>query len=215
MKFDTVFFDCDGVLIFGNPFERLNVAVGISAEQDQAWFAEYYEGKLTYQQWTENLEACYRQAHLTKGRFEEIMDVSKYALNDEAVELLSHLHSKNVKTAIISSGIDYYVSRVAEMLEIPHWKCNAIFHFDKQGNFKRMENIAEDPQAKVIQLRELCQQLDLNPEQVIYVGDSANDLMAFETTKHGLLYRTENPEYERKAWKKIDSLLEIKEIIQG
>lgn len=215
MKFNAVFFDCDGVLMFGNPFERLNLAVGISAEQDQAWFAEYYEGKLTYQQWTENLEACYRKANLTRARFQEIMEVKDYALNPEAVELLPYLHSENVETAIISSGIDYYVSRVAEILKIPQWRCNAVFYFDSRGNFERIENIAEDPQAKVIQVKELCQQMHLDPGQIIFVGDSANDLMAFELTHHGLLYRTENPEYESRAWKRINNLLEIKDIIQA
>lgn len=215
MKFNTVFFDCDGVLMFGNPFERLNVAVGISAEQDQAWVDEYYEGTLTYQHWTKNLETRYRQAHLTRDWFEELMDVNHYALNDEAVELLSYLHSNKVRTAIISSGIDYYVSRVADILKIPQWRSNALFHFDPHGNFERVENVAEDPQAKVIHLQELCQQMHIDPEEVIYVGDAANDLMAFEATKHGLLYRTENPAYESKAWKRINNLLEIKEILES
>lgn len=214
MKFEAVFFDCDGVLIFGNPYVKLNLAAGISVEQDQAWFAEYYEGKMTYQQWTENLENSYRNAHLTKEWFEKIIDVSQLAVNQEAQELLPYLHNNGVKTAIISSGIGHYVGKVAEILRIPQWRCNAIFHFDAQGRFERIEYIADDPEAKVIQAKQLCLQYGVDPEQIIFVGDSANDLMAFELTKHGLLYRTENSEYERKAWKRITNLLEIKEIIQ-
>jgi HAD superfamily phosphoserine phosphatase-like hydrolase len=215
MKFEAVFFDCDGVLIFSNPFVQLNTAVGISLQQDQEWVNEYYAGKITYQQWTENLESSYRKANLTREWFQKIIDAKQLAVNQEAQELLPYLHINGVKTAIISSGIGHYVGKVAEILQIPQWRCNALFHFDAQGRFERIEYVADDPEAKVIQAKQLCQQYGVDPEQVIFVGDAANDLMAFELTKHGLLYRTENPEYESKAWKRITNLLEIKEILNS
>jgi Predicted hydrolases of the HAD superfamily len=50
--------------------------------------------------------------------------------------------------------------------------------------------------------------------QVIFVGDSRNDIEAFKLTGNGIAIYPYDRELEEIAWKKIKSLSEIKDILQ-
>ena len=103
---------------------------------------------------------------------------------------------------------------MAKILGVDYWRSNASFHFDKEGIFTHMDCYTDDPSAKVIQIKEICSLLKVRPTETIFVGDSVNDLAAFELTKHGVLYRSKKREYKKKAWRRITSLLTLKGMIK-
>jgi phosphoserine phosphatase len=75
-----------------------------------------------------------------------------------------------------------------------------------------MEYHAEDPVAKVNQVKEICKMYNCSPKETFFVGDSNNDLYAFDLTKHGILYKSKDPDCVKHAWKTIEDLREIKNI---
>lgn len=210
MQAKAVFFDCDGVLIFGGPYARLHEEINLPREVDLGLIGDYYAGKITYEEWTTKLRVHYKSAELTHDRFIKALDKKYYDFNPEAQEVVDFLQERSINIAIISSGIDYYIAEVAKTLGIDTWRANNSFKFDEDGKFDRVVYSDDDPAAKVTQVTELCTIWGIKPEETLFVGDSANDLGAFELTKHGLLYRTENSEYEKKAWRRIHDLREIK-----
>lgn len=208
MNFPLVFFDCDGVLIFNLLWSDLNQAFGISAKQDRKWYEDYYQGRLSFKEWNERIEKYYRKNKLKKRQFERCL--SNFSLNPEAKELVDFLHQKGVKMAIISSGIDFYIKKVAQKLEISLWRANYSFIFDKKGNFVKMKYLTDDPQAKVLHIKEICQELSIKPTETAYIGDSMNDCQAFKLTQHGVLYRGNDKRLTKLCWLKVDNLLELK-----
>ncbi len=48
MKVKIVFFDCDGILLFGNPWRKIANAVGLPTQLDKKWFRDYYDNKLSF-----------------------------------------------------------------------------------------------------------------------------------------------------------------------
>lgn len=214
MKVKAVFFDCDGVLIFGGPWVKLHTRMGISQKQDLEWFTQYYSGEISYEEWVNNIQGRYKKNNLDKRIFQEVMDLKNYTFNKEANKLIQYLKKKNIEIAIVSSGIEDYVKNVAKYFGIKHWKSNAKFVFNIDGKFERFEYGVDDDLQKVLDIEKLCSKLDISPNEAIFIGDSDNDLKAFERTGRGILYKNDLPELQDKAWKKVNNLEEVIDIIK-
>ncbi len=212
MKAKLVCFDCDGVLIIGDPWINLHRALGIPKEQDMQWFRDYYSGKLKFVDWNDRLQRMYIEKGLTKTLFEDILQ--SFTINAEADDLLRFLQKQELKVAIVSSGIDFYVKKAAEKLGITTWKANYSFVFDEVGKFVHMNYLTDDPTAKTLHVTELCQTDGINPtNETIFVGDSINDVAVFEFTKHGVLYKAKTQELLKVSWREIENLSELKNLI--
>ena len=183
MKIDIIFFDCDGVLVFGNPWVKLHREMNISYELDRRWFDEYYSGKISFEEWNEKIETQYKREKLTRQLFEEILDLKNFTLNDEAWNLINFIKAKDIPTAIISNSIDYYVERVAKRFDFDYWNANAHLEFDQKDNFKKFIISDKDRDGKVNAINKIAELAKVDPHNSIYIGDSANDLMAFKYTK--------------------------------
>jgi len=212
MKFKLVFFDCDGVLLIeAIPWKRLHRAAGLSEEQDEKWFNEYYSGKISYKQWVKNVEEIYIKNGMNRSLFKKTL--SLHEINPEIYSLLDFLEKRKIKTAIISSGIDEYVKPVARELGIELCRTNYSFDFDKNGKLKKINYLNSDKKSKVIQIKEICRKFKIKPTETLFIGDSINDLEAFKLTKHGVLYKNDFEGYKKFAWKTIKNLGEIKKFL--
>lgn len=211
MKPKIVFFDCDGVLINSNTWENLVKLIKFPKEENNKLWNQYYSGKLSFEKWVD-IQSVYCRKNLTRIKYQKEI-VEKVEINPEASEIVAYLKNENIPMAIISSGEIDYVKAVANKLKIKIFKVNTYFCFNQAGKFVRMDFHTEDPIAKVDQVKEICQQFDCSPEETIFVGDSNNDLMAFGLTKHGVLYKTKDEKCVNAAWKTIENLNELKDII--
>lgn len=205
-KFKIIFFDCDGVLLFGEPLSALEKFLNISASVVNQWIDDYYKDKITFDFWIKKLEQLYIKAGLSEKAAKRVMDIKNYSINKEAGELITYLKDKGYEIAIISSGIDYYVSQVAKHFNIKYFRVNTLLVFDDDGKLREFKTFGPDPDVKADQIREICGELGVDPTETVFIGDSFNDQKAFEVTKHGILYRTENPLLEKVAWKRVDDL---------
>lgn len=214
MKVKIVFFDCDGVLIFGGPWVNLHTRMGISQKQDLEWFKQYYLEKISYEEWVNNIQSYYKKNNLDRRIFQEVMDIKKYTFNKEANKLIQYLKKKNIEIAIVSSGIEDYVKNVAKYFGINHWKSNTKFFFNTEGRFEKLEYGVADDQQKVLDVEELCKNFKILPKESIFIGDSNNDLKAFDCTGRGILYKNDLLELQDRAWKKVNNLEEVIDIIE-
>lgn len=187
MKFRLVFFDYDGVLTNDNLQGCLHKAIGLPKSLDNKWYSEYYEGKISSLRWLNNLETLYRQHNLTRVFFK--MAIAKLTTNPEAEELLDYLHKQKIPSAIVSSGINLYVKRQTKLPGITPWQANYSMIFDKNGDFVRTEYLGEEPEAKAVQIKEICKILGIKPTKAMFVGGAVNDFKTFRLTGHGILYR--------------------------
>lgn len=126
MKFKFVFFDCDGVLLIeAIPWKRLHRAGGLSGEQDEKWFNDYYSGKISYKQWVKNVQQTYIKNGMNYSLFKKTL--ASHEINPEIYPLLDFLKKRKIEKAIISSGIDEYVKPVAKELGFDLWRTNYTF----------------------------------------------------------------------------------------
>lgn len=215
MKIKIVFFDCDGVLLFGGPLTKLETFLNIPSAVVKQWIDDYYEDKITFDFWIKKLEILYIEAGLQEKDAKRIMDIKNYSINDEAGELMGYLKDKGYEIAIISSGSDIYVSQVAENFDIKYFRVNTSLLFDDSGKLREFKTFGPDQDVKADQIKEICRELGVDPTETIFIGDSFNDQKAFGLTKHGILYRTQNPLLEKIAWKRVDDLRQIIDILEN
>ncbi len=215
MKVKIIFLDCDGVLIFGKPWLKLHERMHISSELDRKWMSEYYGGQITFEQWNRNVEKFYRKNKLTLNIFKEVMALENYSLNNEARELVEYINDKKIVSFIISGGIDSYVSKVAKNFNIPNWIANYSVIFDSNGDFEKIKYVRDDELFKRTSIQQVCKQYNALPTETIFIGDSRNDIKAFDLTKHGILYRTKDRELGRTSWKRVNDLKEVISILES
>ena len=100
---------------------------------------------------------------------------NKLKLNSGASELVNFFKSTNVKTALVSGGINYFAEKVKDQLGIDTYRANDVEINNETLTGKVYGNIV-DAKAKAKYIEELCVLYKLKPNQVIAIGDGANDL---------------------------------------
>lgn len=211
-KFKVVAFDVDGTLIKHDLWRRLNLLFGISYAEDEAWFREYLDGKIDYARWMVLLGERWASAKRKKEDVYALL--SDFEFLPHARELLAYLNGR-YHLALISNGLDAYVSAVAEQLQVPHLYFYTKLVIDDGGYVVGLDVASDVPeyQAKVDALKDLEERYRVSPEEMVFIGDSKNDLAAFEYTRRGILVGGGDENLRRNAWRRVSSLKEIYDIL--
>jgi len=211
-EFKVVAFDVDGTLIQGGLWARMNDLMKLDKGKDGVWFQQYLEGKLTFRDWLSHMSSIWVQNTQPREALEAICRDFQFMPNAE--HLIHHLRGRYA-IALISSGLDLYVNAVAERLGVEHVYCYTKTLFDEKGLFKEIAFTTSETehQAKVDGIKDLQNIYSATPEEVLFVGDSVNDLQAFEYTKRGVLYKEGNESLRASAWKQVSDLKEIENFL--
>ena len=209
-KIKLVCFDLDKTLIHQNSWYNLNLALGVTEEEDQRLFEQYQEGKLSYNDWTKKLLNIFLKNKRANLKF--ITDtLSNYSFDSKAVEVVNYIKSKGYKVALISGSIDILVNLVAKELKIDLAQATNTFIFDKANNLKDINSMGDDKTAKLSVLEGFCKKLKINISECACVGDGDNDIKLFLRTGHGITFN--DSRIKKEAWKIINSLEGLKGVL--
>ncbi len=208
-RIKLVCFDLNKTLIKENTWLDLNVAMGMTEQEDMDLLEKFESGEITYEEGQKVLENIYKERDLADER--RIMEViSKYTYLPFGKEIVADLKNKGYEIALISGSIDLLVEKVAGELGIKHFAANNKFVFNKDHYLDKIVTLGNDSETKLLQLLEICSRLKIDIEETACIGDGDNDFKIFEATKHGITFK--NSRIESLAWKTIDSLEELKAI---
>ena len=186
-----VCFDLDDTLTTENSWAKLNVAFGITPEEDYAMYRQFVDGEISYLEWTEKLATLYRE----RGVATEAVALKAFhsiELVAGASELMRNLRSKGYELAVLSASFNHLATDVAGRLGI-----NLVYgcaQLECGGNGKVTNLFTHDDEegAKVQKLHEWCDELSIDITEVACVGDGANDRKLFQATGHGITF-TDSP----------------------
>lgn len=99
----------------------------------------------------------------------------KLQVNPGGRDLISFLQQKFVKSAVVSGGFTYFTDRLAKDIGLDHSRANTLAVSDGRLTGKTQGPII-NARAKADFIHELCEQYSIGSNQVIAVGDGANDL---------------------------------------
>ncbi|OGG04129.1 hypothetical protein A2Z33_03120 [Candidatus Gottesmanbacteria bacterium RBG_16_52_11] len=202
--------DVDGTLATGNFWQKMHALTGITLEEDDRWFRDYYSKVISFESWAETIALRYRDSRIPISKFRSLISVVRIVPG--AGEVVQKL-KEHYKLCLISSNVDFYVAHVARRLGISRYYANYRLNTDANGIVTDITYTAPEDKAKVIALKDMCREHTVVPSQVVFVGDSDNDIPAFAFTGRGILVGEGNRELRRLAWKRIKTISELPEIL--
>jgi len=208
-KIKLVCFDLNKTLIEENTWLDLNLAMGMTKEEDDFLLHLFEEKVISYRLWTKILCQIYKKRG--KSFYGDIYRViCRYSYKEGAKEVIEYFKNKGYEVALISGAMNLLVEKVAGELEINYYEANNIFIFDKKDYLKDIIVIGDDELVKVHHLQSFCRKLGISLKECACIGDGDNDRLLFEETGHGVTFK--GSRLENSAWKVIKNLEDLKEI---
>ena len=178
-----VVFDMDSTLIDAEVIDELAVEAGVG-DQVAAITEAAMQGELDFKQSFE------RRLALLKGLDASVLQsvAQRLRLNEGAEHLIATLRKLGYKTAIISGGFSFFGDYLQTILGVDYVYANQLDIEDGRVTGLVKGEII-DGQRKAQLLRELTAREGLMLQQVIAVGDGANDLPMLDIAGLGIAFR--------------------------
>ena len=178
-----VVFDMDSTLIDAEVIDELAVEAGVG-EQVAAITEAAMRGEVDFKQ------SFVQRVALLEGLSEGVLQTvaKRLRLNDGAEYLLKSLNQLGFKTAIVSGGFTFFARDLQKQLGVDYVYANEL---DVVKGVVTGNVVGEiiDGQRKAEILVEIANKLGLSLEQVIAVGDGANDLAMLNIAGLGIAFR--------------------------
>lgn len=178
-----VVFDMDSTLIDAEVIDELAIEAGVG-EQVAAITEAAMRGEVDFK------ESFKQRLALLEGLRKSVLQTvaDRLRLNDGAEYLLKSLKQLGFKTAIVSGGFTFFGRHLQDKLGVDYVYANEL---DVAGGVVTGKVAGEiiDGQRKAEILVEIARELGLNLEQVIAVGDGANDLPMLNIAGLGIAFR--------------------------
>jgi phosphoserine phosphatase len=123
---------------------------------------------------------------LDEGALQRVYD-ERLQLNPGAEFMLSELSKHNIKTLLVSGGFLFFTERLKPRLGLDYTHANTLEIIDGKLTGRVLGEIL-DAKGKAEWLIKIREQLRLKPEQVIAMGDGANDLMMMAQAGMSIAY---------------------------
>lgn len=110
-------------------------------------------------------------------------------LNPGAETLIKTAQQHGCKTAVVTGGFDYFATVLQQRLGLDFAVANR-FYLEHDCLTGEVAEPIVDAEGKANALRRLSQQLSINSEQTVAIGDGANDLRMFAAAGLGIAYHS-------------------------
>ncbi len=185
---DTVFrrpkrlivFDVDGTLIDAEMIDELAKAAGVGGKVSEIT-SRAMNGEIEFKQ------ALKERVQLLRGLPVEVLDsiVENLDVTAGAEELITALKALGYKIALISGGFTQFVEKIKEKLGIDYVYANKLVIKDGKLTGEVVEPII-DAERKAELMKEIAEKENLLMEQVVAVGDGANDRFMLQNSGLGI-----------------------------
>lgn len=182
----TIIFDVDDTLC-DNSWWRLNLAAGVTPEEDYELHQRHARGEITYHEWTARLAGIYqREQKLTISLAREVL--TGYTLKDDTMTVVSELKKRGYDIILITGGFDITAEHLGQTLQLKNYFATSQLVFTEQNLFSDLKVAHNDGEAKVTILKNYLLETGKSVTDCIAIGDSSNDIPLFDFTKNGIAF---------------------------
>jgi len=206
----VIFLDLDGTVTPDSTWLHFNIKLGITQEEDEALFHKYLKEHLQYNDWTKELFRIHSsRGSITKAELKEF--TTELEIRSDAKETVSALKEKGWHIVLLSGSVDLIVESIAKRLGVDDWRACSQLVFSDEEKLSDIVSSGDESNAKLAIAREYLAKNNIATENAIAIGDGGNDQDLFKNMK-GILLGS-NEKLKPLAWKQVESLSEIIELI--
>lgn len=200
--------DMDSTLISIECIDEIADMLGIKP-QVSAITESAMRGELNFEQ------SLTQRVQLLKGLRPEALEKvynERLTLNPGAEKWIAGLKAADIKFALVSGGFTFFTDKLKQGLELDYARAN-VLKFANDELVGEVEGSIVGAQAKADFLLELCQKLEIQPQQTIAVGDGANDLLMMQQAGLSIAYHAK-PKVQQQAdcalnYRGLDAILDF------
>ena len=111
----------------------------------------------------------------------------KVKLSPGAKNLINHFKSNQVKTAMVSGGLNFFAKKLQAELEIEKYRANNVEIINGLMTGNVLGKVI-DAKEKAAYIKELCEEFNLKNDQVVAIGDGANDIEMMKVAGMSVAY---------------------------
>ena len=176
-------FDMDSTFIQIEVIDELAKRHGVGESVSQVTEAAM-RGELDFSESLISRVAC------LKGLVDSTIDdlSHKLPLSEGVAQLVGICKKQDIKIAIVSGGFTPFVSHLQQTMELYRVKANDLEIVNGELTGRVLGSIV-DANAKAVFVNELKDELSLNRNDIMTIGDGANDLVMMAETGFNLAYR--------------------------
>ena len=112
---------------------------------------------------------------------------NKVELSTGAEELINFFKSNQIKTAVVSGGLKFFAEKLQSQLGIENCRAHDVEIINQSMTGNIIGNVI-DAKEKAKYIGELCDQYKLKENQVIAIGDGANDIEMMKIAGQSVAY---------------------------
>ena len=190
--FKLVIFDLDGTLtkersIWEYIHKQLGKWYGFAEEYQNQFLA----GNISYE------EFCEYDAQVWRGmRVEELLDIVKTVPFHSGVdEILSFLKHKGLKLSMVSSGLSLLTNWVHGKYGFDYSVSNDLLHENGILTGKVKIQVYYDKKAEWVE--KILKQFEVNPKEVIAIGDSKGDIDMFQRVGFSIAFNSSSHDLDQ------------------
>lgn len=187
-----IVFDMDSTFIQIEVIDELAKAHNVGAEVSEVTESAM-RGELDFSESLITRVACLKG--LSSNTIKTI--ANSLSLSPGVDKLVKWAHLQDIKIAIVSGGFTPFVKKLATKMNLYKVKANDLEIEENKLTGKVLGDIV-DAKAKADFINELKQQLNLQTNEIMSIGDGANDLLMMKETGFSLAYRAK-PAVDKKA----------------
>ena len=188
-KLELVIFDVDGVLTdIISSWKYIHDYFKTSNERS---VNEYLKGKIDDMEFIKRDVLLWKENGnpITEDRLDEIL--SNVPLMKGAKNCIANLKEKEIKTAVVSAGLDILAGRIAEELGIDYVLANGV-KTDEQGRLNGVGVLAVRLMYKDLAVKTLAEQQNTPLERIVSIGNSCLDIPMFEVSGLGIAFNPDD-----------------------
>ena len=139
--------------------------------------------------------------------------VENYEYLDGVKELFGVIKSKDFITMIITGGSIDLARRIQKEYGIDHVFGNELVIQDNKVTGEFVWPIGSGGEKKVSIIEHMCEDLDITPEEILYIGDAEPDIEAFKFVGTSIAFNCKVSELKELATHVVDSK-DLKDLIK-
>ena len=188
-KVKLVFFDMDGVLADTiSSWKKIHDYFGTSNDKS---IDDYLKGKINDLEFIERDVSLWKKTGnvTTKYTIEDILFDTP--VMNGAKEFINYLKKNDIKTAIISAGLDILANKLAEELGIDYVYANGVKE-DAEGILTGEGILKVELTGKDKNVKKLAKKLNIEPKDCAAIGNSCFDIPMFNNSGLAIAFNPED-----------------------